>query len=1131
MRKQIAANYSSNQKNKNMINSYLVQEFFNYKVLLKFIVIMKLTCFFIFITCLNVSASVFSQGKISMDVKKTKLSKVLKIIEEQSGYHFVYSSANVPVNKDVTMSVKNTHVSEILETIFNSTKLKFVISENGLIIISRIQDIPIKGIVKDNNGIPLPGATVRIKGSATGTSTDINGRFSIAVQPNAVLVVSYAGFQSVEVAVSNKTNFDIVLSEDTKLLSEVVVTALGIKKERRALGYSVSQVQGESLTQARENNIANSLVGKVAGLDVSSTSGGVGSASSITIRGVSSLSQTNQPLYVINGVPMENKPIGLNNLNPNGNSGSQWDNAPDLGDAVGNLNPDDIESISVLKGAAASALYGSRAKAGVILITTKSGKGDGIEFNSNYVIEQVMDRTDWQYVYGQGAEGVKSKDGPTASQVGGSSWGAKLDGSSVPQFDGVSRPYVAQRNNISNFYQDGHTWSNTLALNKGFEGGTIRFSASDINNNSVVPNSGLNRQSFNLVGTFEPIKRLTIDARTNYILEQAKNRPMVSDGAGNANYNVIFLPTSIDVRSLKPWKDADGKEVKYNKGNAYATNPWFAANEFVNNTKRERMISSFNARYTLKDGLFIQGRAGRDAYTDSYKNVVPSGTAYYELGKIAEQKTKFADINADILIGKSFVFNDDFTLTPNLGASYRNTKIDQMTNNGTDFAVFGVYNIMNATKKSVNYSESEFETQSTYGTLEFSYKDILYLTGSGRVDWFSTLATPGKDNKLNVIYPSISGSFVFSEIWKPSFLTFGKLRAGYAIVGQATDPYQTQLTYAFKSETLSGKPLGIISNLFIPNSSLRASKATELELGTELRFLNDRLNLDFTLYKKRSEDEITYIATSPTTGYNGAVLNSGEIENKGVEALISAVVVKNDNFSWTTSINGTYNDNTVLSLAEGLDVLPIATSRSGVGFLQSMPGKSASQVVAYDYKYGANGEILRDAIGAPERGELKAYGSAYNKWFAGWNNEFNFKGVTFSFLIDGKWGGKLFSATDYYGYFFGLHQATLVDREKLGTTAAKFYENTANNASNLFVQDASFIKLRQFTLGYNFPAKLFNNKIKSLNLSLVGRNLFILMKKTDNIDPESSYNATFPGLELGGVPPVRSFGLNLSAKF
>jgi outer membrane receptor protein involved in Fe transport len=661
--------------------------------------------------------------------------------------------------------------------------------------------------------------------------------------------------------------------------------------------------------------------------------------------------------------------------------------------------------------------------------------------------------------------------------------------------------------------------------------GAIRFSANDVNNNSIVPNSGLNRQSFNLVGTFEPVKRLTIDARSNYILEQVKNRPMLSDGAGNANYNAVFLPTSININDLKPGKDANGREVLYNKGNTYATNPWFAANEFVNNTKRDRLISSFSARYTFDNHLFIQGRAGRDAYTDTYKNVVPSGTGYYDLGKIADQKTKFADVNADILMGKSYAIDDDFTLTPNIGASFRNTRASQTTINGADFSVFGVYNILNAKNKSVGYTESESETHSLYGTLEFSYKDIFYLTGSGRSDWFSTLATPGKNNKLSVFYPSVSGSFVFSELLSSETLNFGKLRAGYAIVGQATDPYQTLLTYGFKSESLNDFPLGIINNNSIPNSGLKASKASELEVGTELRFFHDRLNIDATWYKKHSKDEISVITTSTTTGYSGAVLNAGEIENKGVEALVSGVIVKNKDFTWTSSLNATYNDNTVVSLAEGLSSQLLATSRSNAGFLQNIPGKAAAQVMAYDFLYDANGGIQKDVLGEPKRGDLKAYGSAYNKWFAGWNNEFNYKGLTMSFLIDGKWGGKVFSATDYYGYVFGLHKATLENREALGNNAATFYQNTANNASHKFVQDASFIKFRQLTLGYSFPAAMFNNRIKSLNISLVGRNLFILMKKTDNIDPESSYNATFPGLELGGVPPVRTFGANLSVKF
>ncbi len=1120
-----------------MIYYYLLQGRPKYKALLKFIMLMKLACIMVFITCLNVSASVFSQEKISLDVKKTKLARVLQIIEQQSSYHFVYSSSYVPVNKDVSITVTNTLVTDVLAAILNRTNLKYSVSDGGLIVISKNKEVLITGVVKDAKGYPLPGASLRIKGSNIGTAADNSGKFSLKVPENSVLIVSYAGFENKEIAIGSETNFEIVLLEDNKQLNEVVVTALGIKRERRSLGYAVSEVKGEDLTKARENNIANSLVGKVPGLDISSTSGGAGAATSVVIRGASSLSQTNQPLYVINGVPMENKPTGLNNINPNGNSGGQYDNAPDLGDAIGNLNPDDIESISVLKGAAASALYGYRAKAGVILITTKSGKGNSVEYSTNYVAEQVMDRTNWQYVYGQGALGLKPTTATGAAQVGGSSWGAKLDGSNVVQFDGVSRPYSAQKDNIENFYRTGGTWTNTLALNKSFEGGNVRLSANNVANNSVVPNSGLDRQNFNLSGNFSPVKRLTIDARMNYILEQVKNRPFVSDGAGNANYNAAFLPTSINIEDLKPWKDGTGKEIPYNSGNVFATNPWFAANEFVNDTKRNRLLSSIIAKYTFDNGLFLQGRAGRDAYDDSYKNVVPSGTAYYAAGKIAQQETKFADLNADVLLGKTFSISD-FTLTPNLGASYRRTSIVQTTNSGSDFAVFGVYNILNARNKSVAYSESLAETQSVYGTLEFAYKDLFYLTGSLRTDWFSTLANPLKDNKLYVTYPSISGSFVFSELWKPSFLDFGKIRAGYAMVGQSTDPYQTILTYSFRSETLNGSPLGIISNNNIPNGSLKASTASELEFGTEMRFLKNRLSLDFTWYNKKSKDEISFVNTTGASGYLAAVLNAGEIRNRGVEMLVSGDVVKNKDFVWTSSINASYNDNKLVSLANGVDEQLIATSRSGVGFLKNIVGKPIGQVMAFDYQYDKNGNVMNDPSGTPLK-QLNAYGSAYNKWFAGWNNEFNYKGVSLSLLIDGKWGGKVFSATDYMGYIFGLHQETLPNREVYdapnGTTppitAAKYYENLANNNSFKFVQDASFIKLRQIVLGYNFPAKMFNNKIGGLNLSFVARNLAILMKKTDNIDPESSYNATFPGLELGGVPPVRTFGFNLNVKF
>lgn len=1112
-----------------MINYYLLQGHPRYRRLLKFIMLMKLACIMVFITCLNVSASVFSQEKISLDVKKTKLAKVLQIIEQQSSYHFVYSSSYVPVNRDVSITVTNTLVTDVLAAILNRTNLKYSVSDGGLIVISKNKEVPITGTVKDALGGALPGASVRVKGTGIGTSTDVNGKFALNAPENAILVVSYAGFQTKEIAISTKTVIDIVLTEDTKQLTDVVVTALGIKKERRALGYSVTQVGGETLTQARENSVLNSLVGKVAGLDVSSTSGGAGAATSVIIRGVSSLGQSSQPLYVINGIPMESEPVGRFNANSVGNNGGQYDNAPDRGDAIGNLNPDDIESISVLKGAAAAALYGYRAKSGVILITTKSGKGNSIEFNSNYVAEQIMDRTNWQYVYGQGVNGQKPATQLAAASTGGSSWGARLDGSNVVQFDGVSRPYSAQQDNIEDFYKTGNSFTNTLALNKTFTGGVIRVSGSDLHNNSVVPNSGLNRQNFTLSSTFDPIKNLVVDARFNYILEQAKNRPMVSDGAGNANYNAAFLPTSVNINDLKPWKNDKGNEILYNTGNPYATNPWFAAYEFIHNTKKERLLSSANAKYTFDNGLFLQARAGRDAYNETYLGVTPSGTAYDADGGFTEQLTNFSDINVDGLIGKSFKI-DDFAITPNIGASYRRTKLTQTTNQGGSFQIPGIYTLSNTGGKTVSVVQSDQETQSVYGTLELTYKDIFYLTASGRSDWFSTLATPGKDNKLSVFYPAISGSFVFSELWKPSFLSFGKLRAGYAVVGQGALPFKTQLYYNLRSETVNGSPIGNIVNPSIPNASLFASKAKELEIGTEMRFFGDRLNVDFTWYNKKSSDEILDVPTSTTTGYNGATLNIGELQNKGIEALISGVVLKNKDFSWTSSLNGSYNDNKVITLAPGTASQLLATSRSNVGFLQNIAGLPVGQVMAYDFKYDASGNIVKDANGAPERGELKAYGSAYSKWSAGWNNEFNYKGVNLSFLIDGKWGGKIFSATDYYGYVFGLHQATLENRDALGINAANYYTTYANNVSKQFVQDASFVKFRQVILGYNFPAKMFNNKIKGLNLSFVGRNLFIIMKKTDNIDPESSYNATFPGMELGGVPPVRTYGLNLSVK-
>jgi TonB-linked SusC/RagA family outer membrane protein len=1086
--------------------------------------------------------------------ERQTLLTVLKELNRVKGVFFLFSEENMGSILVKTTKDYGSDAEVILNEILAGTGLKFKkISGNTYVIIvdtpKSVENVrtmeramattmarkafdPIRGRVASSDGQSLSGVSIRIKGSTRGTTTDANGLFTIEANRGDVLIVSYVGYQPTEVTVGENQNITVSLQASDSQLSEVVVTALGVRRERKALGYSVTEVKGSELTQAREVNVANSLVGRVAGVNVNSVSGGPAASTNVLIRGVSSLSGNNQPLYVVNGIPVTNQ-IEDAAGNVPGNNGGQYSNAPDLGDGISNINPDDIETISVLKGAAASALYGSRAKSGVILITTKSGSGKGmLEFNSNFVAEQIINVTDWQYEYGSGANGIKPTTREAAFDAGNSSWGARLDGSNVIQFDGVSRPYVAQKDNLKNFYRTGSTFTNTLSFSRGFEGGAVRLSGSYLKNKSTVPNSGLDRYNLNFSGNFTVLKGLTVDARANFVSDEAKNRPILADGAGNSNFQAMFLPTSVDINDLKPGTDADGKELSFTN-NPYATNPWFAAYNFINNTLRNRLIGSVSARYTFENGLFAQVRVGRDLINDRYTTVVPNGTAYYGQASrhLGEQFNRISELNTDFLIGKTFGVNDRISITPNIGGNLMKYRAELTEEAGTNFLVPYVYNILNVGNKAINYADLNKEIQSLYGTIEANFGDLVYISASGRNDWFSSLA-PSDD--IDIFYPSVSGSFVFSEVWRPSWISFGKLRAGWANVGGDVRPYQTLLNYGFFPQQLNQLPLGNITNPNIPNSGLRPSKASELEIGTEMRLFGNKVGVDFAWYNKKSKDEIIIAPASNASGYTGAVLNIGELQNKGIEFLVSAQPVRSSGFNWSTSFNGSRNENEVLSLAEGQAELPVATSRTGYGFTRHVVGKAANQIMAYDYQYDAAGKIVTDANGVPTRGDLKAYGSAYHKWTAGFNNEFSYKGFNLSFLIDGKFGGKIFSATDYYGYIFGLHKATLVDREKTfganNATSQVYYSTLANNVSKLFVYDASFIKFRQFTLGYSFPASFFNNRLKGASISLVGRNLFTLMRKTDNIDPEASYAGVTQGLELGGVPPVRSFGVNLNVK-
>ncbi len=995
----------------------------------------------------------------------------------------------------------------------------------------------ISGKVTDgDSNEPLPGVTITVKGTSIVVGTNVNGLYSVTAASNATIVFSFVGYKTQELAVAGRTTIDVKLHLAAAELKDVEITAYNIKRERRVLGYSTTEVKGATLTEARETNFVNGLEGKVAGVNVSNVATGPGGSANVVIRGISDLTGSNQPLYVIDGIPMQNTTYSQTDV------GGGYGGA-DGGDGTININPDDIETVSILKGSAATALYGYRGSKGVILITTKSGKnakGSGVEWNSNFVVQSVIDNTDWQKTYGQGSDGLKPVSGSDAFELGLSSWGPKLDGTPVYQFDGVQRPYSSVSGNMGRFYKDGYAATNTVSFSKNLnDEGSIRFSANDLHNTSIIPNAGYQQQAFSLSTNYKLGKRLDLQLKGQYINAFTHNRPSVSDAPGSVNFATLFLPPNVNITNLAPGYKADGSENQF-LDDAYTTNPYFAAYKFINNTRRNRFIGSADLKYTFDNGLYLELRAGEDYYNDRNTNVTPNGTAYQTDGAMTEEARKSTELNVDAIIGKKFTVTKDFNITGLIGGNTRKNAVDDLVATGNTFETPYLYTVGNLASPTEFLNNPVIENRSVYGTADFAYKNYLYLGVTGRNDWYSTLA-PGK---TNYFYPSINGSFVFSELLNLDWMDLGKLRVGYADVGgEADQPYQTLLGYN-NIGNLNGHPIGNISNgSTVPNDKLQPSSTKEFEVGAEFNLLKSRLHVDVAYYNKKNSKEVIPAVTSESSGYNAVLLNSGTIQNKGIELLISGVPVKTKDFTWTETLNMTYNDNKVLSLTAGATNYPLGYSRAGedegvgVAYMAQALGKSAYQIYVADPERDATGKIVIDPeTGAPAAGTTyKDVGSGVDPWTVGINTELRYKALHFSFLIDGKFGGKIFSGTNWYGYGYGLNKETLVGRDlRYGTQELfpqDYYAQIATNNPEIFVYDASFIKFRQIILGYTFPASLFKNKIQGINLSFVARNVFTIVKHTPNIDPESNYSNGPQGIEQATVPYTRTFGLNLNVKF
>ncbi|HIX75601.1 MAG TPA: TonB-dependent receptor [Candidatus Parabacteroides intestinipullorum] len=1019
----------------------------------------------------------------------------------------------------------------------------------------------VKGVVLDETGFPVIGANVIQKGTTNGVITDLDGNFTLEVPDGAIIEVSYIGYSTQEITASGQQNLQVTLKEDTQKIDEVVVTALGIKRQSRSLGYSTTQVGGEDFTMARDPNLGNALSGKVAGVSVSGNSTGAGGSSRVVIRGNASLTGNNMPLYVVDGVPFSNQNLG---------SAGTWGGI-DMGDGLNNINPDDIESIQVLKGAAASALYGYRGGNGAILITTKSGKKGkpvSIEFNNNLTFNMIYDYRDFQTTFGQGTYGNRPTNVATAEQTQTSSWGDAMGGTAV-NFLGQEYNYQ-YINNWPNFYRTGINNSTSASISGAGDKITYRFGVSNVAEKGQLPNASNSQQGINMNTTYDILKNLHLIVSANYVFEKAQGRSNLSDGNGNTNATLLHLANTFDVRWLErgaegaEWGSfADGTEMNGNGNrNVYFNNPYWLQYRKTNNSNKNRLTGSMTLKYDIFDWLYVQGAVQRDGYNLEYKQVQPTGAAADPNGFMTEYSRNFSEMNLNYLIGFNKEWGD-WSVGATLGGNRQRTinKTFYTTDGGRPFVVSGLWSVNNLGDKRSKKDYSEYRVNSVYATADFGWKNQVFLNLTGRNDWFSTL----NPNSNSYFYPSVTLSWVFTDTFqdsKPDWFDFGKIRASWASSSNGTDPYKTLLLYTLRDYQINGQ--SVITqgnNNQYPNPDLKPVSIKEYEVGLNLAFFNNRLSFDMAYYNKNTTDDIAVVSTSSASGYNSKFMNVGEIQNQGFEFMMNFVPVHTSNFHWESTFNFAYNDSEVKYLGEGVDRLQIdgASSRSGNVTIQNIVGSSYGEIVGYKYARTEDGQIIYKN-GIPQADdELSSLGNGVYKLTGGWSNTLKYKDFTLSFLIDFKTGASIFSGTNYSLYSEGLHKNTLIGRtiddprgsivgagvmldasgnyvpNTVAVNAQDYYQGICNNnIAEEFVYNASFIKLRELSFGYEFPQTILNKMkvVKGLNVSLVGRNLWTILKHTDNIDPESAYNnSNGQGLELNGYPATRSVGFNVNVKF
>ena len=1130
-----------------------------------------ITLFLINITLqLAYSSSVKAQGlldqKISVEITSKTLKESLFLLHQKAQINFIFTSETVSSEKKINLSASNETLKTILDKLLATSNLTYEVSKNSVLILEKKKnrDIEVDGIVTDENGDTLPGVNVFVKGTKQGTTTNNIGKYSIRIaDENAVLVFSFLGYLNQEIVVNKQTRININLVPDNKSLNEVVVTALGIKREEKSLGYAATTVGERAVSDAKTNNWVNSLSGKVAGLNIQGAGAGPMGSARITLRGESSLNlENNQALIVLDGVPVSSKISGTGF-----SSYLSQDSPVDFGSTLSDINPDDIASVTVLKGPGATALYGSRAAGGAIIITTKTGKrgqGLGITFNTTASIDQVNRWPDYQYEYGEGRtdkyysyldgpDGINTSTGVAAGRA----WGPKFDGQQYFQYDPATltqsaerRPWVANKDYISGFFDTGYTLTNNIALEGGNETGSARLSVTHLKNKWILPNTGFERTNAALSANQQISKRLKINGKVNFTNKMSDNLP----SAGYNNQTIMYfliIGTAPNIRPewFKPYWEPGLDGIKqrspFNNG---PDNPYLDLYEMLNKMSKKGVIGNVSANYDFSDKLNLMLRSGVDLSDEVRSQQRPFSMTKYPRGMYREQSVFNYETNTDVLITYKDKINSDINYNISAGGNLMQQTYNFVGLYADQLSQPGIYQISNSLDQAVAEPQKTRKAiNSLYALSQFSYRDKIFIDLTGRNDWSSTL--PYGNNSF--FYPSISSSFILNEIFNlPKNISFSKLRLSWAQVGNDTRPYQTDKYY----DRIYSNSFTNPSTLF--NADLKPEITSSFETGLDLRMFKNRLSLDFAIYNNNSRNQILAIPLDPVSGFSSALVNAGLINSKGLEVTLSGKPIINKKFSWNSTLTWSRNRSYVKELAQGITNQVIYAHESNV-MIEARVGGRMGDLYGRGFQRTADGQIIYSSIGLPATldPENKRWGNAFADWKAGLMNDFTYKGVKLSILLDMQKGGNMYSQTNHKNNTLGKTRVTLPGRDGgiigdgvvLNTTTGIYEPNTvkvsadsyynnvyAINNAEMNIFDASYLKLREARIEFNLPKKFITKiGIQRASIAFYGRDLYN-WTKFPGFDPEGGNlnNGTItPGVELTQFPSTRTIGTNLTFKF